>query len=129
MAKNPEEWMKQADYDMETAEYLYKGGRHFYAVFMCHLSLEKALKGIHQKKFNVIPSSINNLPYLVEKVQLQLPNEFSDMIATLNRLRLFPYYPDNLQKMLEGYDKEKMGKIIARGREALKWLKTMGKVE
>ncbi len=123
MAKNPEEWMKQADYDMETAEYLYKGGKHFYAVFMCHLSLEKALKGIHQRKFNVIPSSINNLPYLFEKVQLQLPNKLSDTVAVLNRLRVFPYYPDNLQKMLDGFDEEKMGVVVSQSREALEWLK------
>jgi len=24
---------------------MYEGGRYFYAVFMCHLSVEKALKG------------------------------------------------------------------------------------
>lgn len=107
MAKNPDEWMKQAEYDMETAEYLYEGGRPFYSVFMCHLSLEKALKGIHQKKFNVIASSINNLPYLIEKVQLQLPEEFSDTIASLNRMRVFPYYPDNLQKCWTGMTRRK----------------------
>ncbi len=117
--------MKQADYDMETAGCLYEGGRHFYAVFMCHLSLEKALKGIHQKKFNVIPSSINNLPFLIEKVQLKLPGEFSHAITVLNRMRVFPCYPDNLQKMLAAYDKEKTGEVVAQCMGALKWLKTM----
>jgi HEPN domain-containing protein len=43
-------WLKQADYDMETAEFLAKGGRHFYAVFMCHLGLEKALKGLYHSR-------------------------------------------------------------------------------
>jgi len=29
-----DEWLKQSDYDMETAEYMFQGGRYFYAVFM-----------------------------------------------------------------------------------------------
>ncbi len=123
MAKNPEEWLKQADYDMETAECMFKGERYFYTVFMCHLSLEKALKGIHQKKFNVIPSNTHNLPYLIEKVQLKLPDEFSDTVSVLNRVRVFPYYPDDLQKMLKDYDKEKTKVIIEKSKGALRWFK------
>jgi len=45
MKKRSEEWLKQSNYDIATAEYMYEGGRYFYAVFMCHLSVEKALKG------------------------------------------------------------------------------------
>ena len=50
MEKQTEEWFKQADYDMDTADYMHKGGRHIYAVFMCHLSVEKALKGLYTTK-------------------------------------------------------------------------------
>lgn len=46
VAISPEEWLKQADYDMETAEIMREKGRNFYAVFMCHQALEKALKGL-----------------------------------------------------------------------------------
>ena len=49
MSKDPQEWQRQADYDMDTAEYMYAGGRYVYAVFMCHLAVEKTLKGIYQK--------------------------------------------------------------------------------
>jgi hypothetical protein len=34
MEKQTEEWLKQADYDMDTADYMHKGDRHIYAVFM-----------------------------------------------------------------------------------------------
>ena len=127
MAKNPEEWMRQAGYDMDTAEHLFEGERYFYTVFLCHLSLEKALKAIYQKKFNVIPSSTNNLPYLIEKIQLKLPDEFSDAVSALNRMRVFPYYPDNLQKLRMDYDKDKTGVILEKSKEALMWLRAMKK--
>ncbi|NSW92715.1 MAG: HEPN domain-containing protein, partial [Firmicutes bacterium] len=44
------EWMKQAEYDLDTAKYMISGGRYFYAVFMCHMCLEKALKALYQEK-------------------------------------------------------------------------------
>lgn len=51
MAQAHEEWPRQADYDMDTADFMFSGGRYFYAVFMCHLSLEKALKGSTEKNW------------------------------------------------------------------------------
>ena len=42
-----EEWLKQVEYDLETAEVMLKGRRFIYAVFMYHLAGEvlKWLKG------------------------------------------------------------------------------------
>jgi HEPN domain-containing protein len=34
MARDYREWLKQAEYDMETADLMFSGGRFFYAVFM-----------------------------------------------------------------------------------------------
>lgn len=44
--KSPEEWIFQAEYDIETAEAMLNAKRYIYAIFMAHLSLEKALKAI-----------------------------------------------------------------------------------
>ena len=35
------EWIKQSDYDMDTAKYMFNGGRYAYIVFICHLAVEK----------------------------------------------------------------------------------------
>jgi HEPN domain-containing protein len=47
MERQTEEWLRQSDYDMETAEYMCQGGRHMYPVFICRLAIEKALKGLY----------------------------------------------------------------------------------
>ena len=39
--KLPEEWLKQSEYDMGIAKAMLKTGRYIYAVFMCHLAIEK----------------------------------------------------------------------------------------
>ena len=36
MAMEPNEWFRQAEYDMKTAEAMFKARRYIYVVFMCH---------------------------------------------------------------------------------------------
>ena len=67
MDKKILEWLKQADYDMDTAEFMCRGGRYFYAVFMCHLAIEKALKGLYQRNLQETPPKTHNLIYLLSK--------------------------------------------------------------
>ena len=50
MAKDYKEWFDQSEYDYQTAKVMIDFGRYFYAVFMCHLSIEKSLKGLYLKK-------------------------------------------------------------------------------
>ena len=59
-----EEWMLQADYDLETAEALFKSGRLVYVIFFCHLSLEKMLKALWTKKFEKVPPKTHDLEFL-----------------------------------------------------------------
>lgn len=44
MTVSENEWLKQADYDMETAEYMFSGGRYFYAVFMDQSTVLKIIE-------------------------------------------------------------------------------------
>ena len=37
-------WLDLVDYDLDTAETLYNGGRWLYVAFMCHQVIEKVLK-------------------------------------------------------------------------------------
>ena len=72
MSEKHEEWLKQADYDMDTADVMFSSGRYFYAVFMCHLSIEKSLKGLYSKKLHEVPSKTHNLIYLLNKIGKKL---------------------------------------------------------
>jgi HEPN domain-containing protein len=119
-----DEWFKQADYDMETAEFMFKGERYFYAVFMCHLSIEKALKGLIIYKNKEAPPKTHNLLYLIEIINLELPEDMYDFVFTLNRVSVLTRYPDNLQRMLNEYNMDKTKEILEKARELLEWLKT-----
>ena len=122
MAQQPEEWLRQADYDMDTADYMFRGGRYMYTVFMCHLSLEKALKGLYAEKLGKEPPKIHNLLYLLEKMKLTLPEDLFDFISTLNRVSVPTRYPDDLQRILKDYDKKKTKEVLDQSKQVLQWL-------
>lgn len=100
------------------------GGRYFYAVFMCHLSIEKALKGIYQERLDEAPPKTHNLLYLIEKVHLQPSEDLYDSVFAINRVSVPTRYPDNLERMLKGHNKEKTKELLEKGKEVLRWLKT-----
>jgi len=124
MAQQPEEWLRQADYDMDTADYMFRGGRYMYTVFMCHLSLEKALKGLYAEKLGKEPPKTHNLLYLLEKMKLTLPEDLFDFISTLNRVSVPTRYPDDLQRILKDYDKKKTKEVLDQSKQVLQWLST-----
>jgi len=74
--KPPEEWFIQADYDFEAAEGMFKIRKYLYAVFMCHLSIEKALKGLYAKELEEIPPKTHNLIFWLRRLTLVYPRIF-----------------------------------------------------
>jgi HEPN domain-containing protein len=68
---NAEEWFKQEDYDFDTAKYMFVGRRYSYTVFMCHLCIEKALKGLYQVRFDETPPKTHNLLSLLLKLDIE----------------------------------------------------------
>ncbi|MFA5863738.1 MAG: HEPN domain-containing protein [Phycisphaerae bacterium] len=122
MDKKPKEWLEQAEYDMDTAEYMFDGGRFFYSVFMCHLSIEKALKGMYVQKLKDTPPKTHNLIFLVEKIGIKLPDDLYDFVYTLNGVSVPTRYPDDLKQLLKSFDKAKTIRVLKKSKEVLRWL-------
>ncbi len=121
--KPVEEWFAQAEYDFETAEAMLKTGRYIYAVFMCHLSIEKALKGLYVEKIKENPIKTHNLNYLVTKANIKLSDEWLDFIDELNNKSVPTRYPDVLQKLLVDFKEKETRLLIKNTKELLICLK------
>jgi len=63
------------------------------------------------------------LLYLIELIDPQIPNNLYDAIFILNRVSISTRYPDNLQRMLEEFNKSKTGDVLEKSKKVLKWLK------
>lgn len=118
-----EEWFFQSDYDLETAGDMFKSGRHVYCIFMCHLSLEKALKGLLIKKKNQFPSKTHSLIYLIEQIVLQLKPDYYEFLFTLNKISVPTRYPEDLKKLFSVYSQERTLEILNQSKEIQQWLK------
>ena len=121
MSEKYEEWLKQANYDMDTADAMFRSGRYFYAVFMCHLSIEKSLKGLYSKELTEVPPKTHNLLYLLKKIEKK-PDQLK-FITKLNTASVATRYPDDLAKIQAAYTEEITKEMIEKSKDVLKWVK------
>jgi HEPN domain-containing protein len=124
MAKDATEWIKQADYDYDTAELMRQSGRNFYAVFMCHMAIEKALKALLLLRTGEIPPKTHNLFLLLSKIGIKPPEIIAENIIRLNEANVATRYPEELSEMIKVYDNETVIRILSQTKEALTWIKT-----
>ncbi len=123
MNQKPQEWLKQADYDLDTAEFMFSGGRYFYAVFMCHLVIEKALKGLYLKKKSEVPPKVHNLVYFLNQIKLKPAESIGRFIIKLNEASVATRYPEDLEEINKNYTEGVVWDIIVHTKEALEWIK------
>lgn len=123
MDKKAHQWLKQADYDIATAEFMHNGGRFFYAVFMCHLSIEKALKGLYLQKLKQIPPKTHNLVYLLNKIGKKPENGIGVFVTKLNEANITTRYPEDIDKLQKDYTEPVTKEILENTKELLEWIK------
>ena len=117
------EWNKQSDYDLDTAKYMFRGGRYSYAVFMCHLSAEKAIKGLFEQRSGLIPPKTHNLVYLLNQLEIKPEKHMANLIATLSEANIATRYPESLEMLQKNYTESVAARIIHQSEEVLQWIK------
>jgi HEPN domain-containing protein len=123
MAKDYKEWFRQSDYDYDTAMFMHESGRYFYAVFMCHLSIEKALKGLYLKRMKAVPPKIHVLNYFIGKLNLILPEDLAGFIDNMDDAGVATRYPETLKEISSKYKKNDTLIILTKAKEVLDWTK------
>lgn len=120
--KSFEEWFKQAKYDIGTAHAMLEKGKYIYCVFMCHLSVEKALKALYAKILDENPPKIHSLVYLAQRTRVKLPSRIRDFLENLDKISVPTRYPEELGKLLKEYGKGKTRDVFTKSKRALKCL-------
>ncbi len=120
----PEAWIEQADYDMAAAQAMFDSQYYPYAVFMCHLAVEKALKGLYQHKAGVAPPRTHNLVYLMARAELQPDAEQARFVALLSEAHAATRYPQDLEALQSHYSEPVARDILTRARRILEWIET-----
>jgi HEPN domain-containing protein len=117
------EWLKQAEYDMKTADAMFDAKRYIYVVFMCHLAIEKALKGLYMQILKELPPKTHNLLLLVEKSKVDMPEDLYEFVVRLNGVSVPTRYPEDIEKLKKDYSKKNTGTLLETSKGVLKWLR------
>ncbi|MCH7755267.1 HEPN domain-containing protein [candidate division KSB1 bacterium] len=123
MKKATRNWIATSEYDIETAEHMLKSGRYVYVVFMCHLSVEKLLKGLVAETQEDLPPKTHNLRYLVKLSKIEIPEEHATILDVLNTTSIPTRYPEDIEKLLEKFPKEVVKNYFNQTKKLRKWLR------
>lgn len=119
-----EEWFKQAEYDIKTADAMFKTGRYIYAVFMCHLSIEKYLKGKYSELNQTYSPKTHDLIFLLSRMDIEISQQNESFLEELNDISILTRYPSDLTKMMKEYNKERTKTIMEKTEEVINCIKT-----
>lgn len=119
-------WSELSDYDLDTADAMFRTGRWLYVGYMCHQTLEKIFKAYWcSKKEEPAPYS-HNLINVAQSCGLgQLLSDqqklFISEIMPLNIEARYPSYKESLSSALSD---AKCKEILKKTKEMQQWVKT-----
>jgi HEPN domain-containing protein len=124
-----EYWLDIAEYDLNTAEAMYKTGRWLYVVFMCQQSIEKIVKGLYVSYLDDLFPRIHDINNLLKRFENKLPMPVSEenkmFFARLSAFYLNNRYPEYKSKLSKETNKNEALEMLNKTKEVFKWLKTL----
>ena len=115
-----------ADYDFETAETLYSGGRWLYVAFMCYQVIEKTLKAYWCATREDDPPYTHNLVRLASGCGLseQMSQDQSNFVDLMVPMNIEARYPSYKEALSRGLNQEFCSNIISKTKELQLWIKS-----
>lgn len=126
MNNKAEYWIDMADYDLETARTMLIGKRYLYVGFMCHLTIEKALKAvISNGDEEATPPKIHDLVKLSKQGSVYdvMDDKQKDFLEVLLPLNIEARYSSYKEKLSTELTNERCTGILEETEELLCWIK------
>jgi len=121
-----EYWRELAMYDLETAEAMRQTGRWLYVGFMCHQSVEKAMKSVICARGGGQPPRVHRLTALAEAAGFapELTDAQREFLDTLEPLNIEARYPSHKERLLASLTPERCADLVERTRKLMAWIAT-----
>ncbi|MDR1953236.1 MAG: HEPN domain-containing protein [Clostridiales Family XIII bacterium] len=127
MDERIEYWLSIADYDFETAKAMLQTRRYLYVGFMCHQTIEKAMKAVIARDCSdgELPPKIHDLTKLAVRAKLieNMSDEQQDFIEELNPLNIEARYPEYKKAIAAGLNADICRELLTGTKELLCWIK------
>jgi HEPN domain-containing protein len=115
-------WADLAEYDFKTAEVMFEGGRYPYALYMCHLSLEKMLKALVTQKIQGHPDYTHNLVHLARLTELSLSDAQYLLLTDMRDFNIEARYPEAERDFYKKATKDYTATYMTSFKELYVWL-------
>ncbi|MGL4943172.1 MAG: HEPN domain-containing protein [Thermoguttaceae bacterium] len=118
-------WLESADYDLDTAKALLKTKRYVYVGFMCHLTIEKALKAVVMRDTQTMPPKIHNLIQLARMSDIfdKLTEEQKSFLYELTPLHIEARYQTYKDVVASTMNRKRSQLLLQKTEELLCWIK------
>ncbi|OGB87693.1 hypothetical protein A3H38_03705 [candidate division WOR-1 bacterium RIFCSPLOWO2_02_FULL_46_20] len=120
-------WIEHSEYDLKTAEAMYKSRRYLYVTFMCQQAIEKILKAIITTISSEAPPKIHNLVRLAELagIKMNLDQKQIDLLASLTPFCIEVRYADYQEKISKLTKRKLAREYLSKTKELYKCLRKM----
>lgn len=116
-------WQEDALRDFKVAEGLGSLGHYAYALFFCHLALEKMLKAVYVSRNKKHAPFTHKLVLLAEGSNLNVTEKQKTVLDTITDFNLHTRYADWKKEFYAKYDKKEYAdKYLQTTKELLSWL-------
>jgi HEPN domain-containing protein len=119
------EWAERAQYDLDTANAMFRAGRHFYVLFCCQQAVERALKAVMVQKTGELPPRLRHLLRLAEAAEVELGQGEIHFLATLSGFYIQSRSPEGIRVPGETVTQEWAREILRKTEETVKWVLSM----
>lgn len=116
-------WVKQSDNDWRVVQDLFKLKHYSYALFYCHLSLEKLLKAIVVQETKEQSAFTHDLLMLVQNAGIKLSDEQQKQLNEITTFNIRVRYDDIKYQFYKKATVSYAGKYIEITKTLRVWLK------
>ncbi len=117
-------WLDIAAGDLDTAEYLFKGGRWLYVAFMCHQVIEKTLKAYWTASRDDDPPYTHSHIKLIEGCGLmpEINEEMLRFLAMMVPMNIEARYPQYKQNVAATLNQDVCEHILEQTKRLHQWI-------
>jgi HEPN domain-containing protein len=120
-----DQWINQAEYDLETAGAMLRTERYLYVLFCCQQAIEKALKAVITTKGpDNFPPKIHQLPRLAELTGLSFSEKQLDFMGEATTFYIQARYPDQIKEMSLSVTRQEAEEVHKETVALLQWLQS-----
>jgi len=123
MEKDIKYWVDLSEYDIKTANAMFKSRRYLYVLFTCQQSVEKILKALVTKNTKQFPPKTHDLLKLAELSKIDIDEIKKEFLSKLSFYYIETRYPQEIAKISKEINRKMALEYLKNTKALLKWLK------